>query len=123
MIYGKKNGGHQAFKRVKSLRSSQSDYLFALSRNWVTFPKIPRSTAILYDATRFHVPFWWKMFAPLVWCLPSWSALHGMSETCVKKCAVAMGANVLNSASHQLVVSPAISSQTSRVSSPTPHRP
>ena len=25
VIYGKKNGGHRAFKRVKSLRSSQSD--------------------------------------------------------------------------------------------------
>ena len=39
MIYGKKNGGHRAFKRVKSLRSSQSDpwsilrdYEFANSR-------------------------------------------------------------------------------------------
>ena len=32
VIYGKKNGGHQAFKRVKS----QSDCPFALSRHCVT---------------------------------------------------------------------------------------
>ena len=31
MIYKKKNGGHRAFKRVKSLRCSQSDCLFTLS--------------------------------------------------------------------------------------------
>ena len=46
MIYGKKNGGHRAFKRVKSLQSSQSDCLFALSRNCVTFPRRPGSIAI-----------------------------------------------------------------------------
>ena len=46
MIYEKKNGGHRASKRVKSLRSSESDHLFALSRHCVTFPKIPGSTAI-----------------------------------------------------------------------------
>ena len=34
MIYEKKNGGHRAFKRVKSLRCSQSDCLFTLSQFW-----------------------------------------------------------------------------------------
>ena len=28
-------------------------------------------------------------------CLPSWSAMHDVCVTCAKKCAVAMGANVL----------------------------
>ena len=46
VIYGKKNGGHRAFKRVKSLRSSQSDGILALSRHCVTFPRRPGSTAI-----------------------------------------------------------------------------
>ena len=46
VIYGKKNGGHRVFKSVKSLRSSQSDCLFALSRHCVTFPRRPGSTAI-----------------------------------------------------------------------------
>ena len=46
VIYGKKNGGYQASKRVKSLRSSQRDHLFTLSRHCVTFPIRPGSTAI-----------------------------------------------------------------------------
>ena len=46
VIYGKKNRGHRAFKIVKSLRSSQSDCLFALSRHCVTLPRRPGSTAI-----------------------------------------------------------------------------
>ena len=46
VIYGKKNRGHRAFKRVKSLRSSQNDGIFALSRHCVTFPRRPGSTAI-----------------------------------------------------------------------------
>ena len=32
-------------------------------------------------------------------CLPSWSAMHDVCVACTKKCAVAMGANVLKSAS------------------------
>ena len=35
------------------------------------------------------------MFAPLASRLPSWSAMHDVCVTCAKKCAVAMGANVL----------------------------
>ena len=42
------------------------------------------------------------MFAPLLItnchvCLPSWSAMHDECVTCAKKCAIAMGANVLKS--------------------------
>ena len=48
-----------------------------------------------HNATCIHVPFLWKMFAPLASCLPSWSAMHDVCVTCAKKCAVAMGANVL----------------------------
>ena len=48
-----------------------------------------------HNATRFHVPFLWKMFAPLASCLPSWSAMHDACVTCAKKCAVAMGASIL----------------------------
>ena len=36
------------------------------------------------------------MFALLALCLPSWSVMHDVCVTCAKKCAVAMGANVLN---------------------------
>ena len=35
------------------------------------------------------------MFAPLVSCLLSWSAMLDVCVTCAKKCAVTMGANVL----------------------------
>ena len=35
------------------------------------------------------------MFAPLASCLPSWSTMHDVYATCAKRCAVAMGANVL----------------------------
>ena len=52
MIYGKKNGGHRAFKRVKSLRSSQRDCPFALSRHCVTFPR--RSITIPWCHTLSH---------------------------------------------------------------------
>ena len=36
-----------------------------------------------------------NLFASLASCLPSWSAMHDVCVTCAKKCAVAMGANVL----------------------------
>ena len=43
----------------------------------------------------YPIPFLWKMFAPLASCLPSSSPMDDMCVTCAKKCAVAMGANVL----------------------------
>ena len=52
MIYGKKNGGHREFKRVKSLRSSQSDCLFALSHF-----RRDLGPQLSHDATCFHIPF------------------------------------------------------------------
>ena len=46
----------------------------------------------------FHVPFLWKMFAPLASCLasclPSWSAMHDVCVTCAKN-SLAKGANVV----------------------------
>ena len=94
MIYREKNGGHREFKRVKSLPSSQSDCLFALSRHCVTFPTGPGSTAILQchmlsrsilvdNVCTFGID------------LPSWSAMHDVCVTCAKKCVLAMAANVL----------------------------
>ena len=44
-----------------------------------------------HDATCFHVPLLWKMFAPLASCLPWWSAMHDVCVAYAKKCAVAMG--------------------------------
>ena len=46
VIYRKKNRCHRAFKRVKSLRSSQNNGIFALSHHCVTFPRRPGYTAI-----------------------------------------------------------------------------
>ena len=56
VIYRKKNGGHRAFKRVKSLRSSQRDCLFALSRHCMTFSRRPgvHSYPIMPHAFTFH---------------------------------------------------------------------
>ena len=90
-----KNGGHRAFKRVKSLRSSQSDCLFRTvtslrnisEKTWVhSYPMMPQATLCPRgDQTlaRCHV------------CLFSWSAIHDVCVTCAKKCAAAVGANVL----------------------------
>jgi len=95
VIYEKKNGGHRAFKRVKLLRCSQSDCLFTLSLIAWHFRE-DLGPQLSHDATCFYVPFFWKMFAPRCHvCLPSWSAMHDECMTCAKKCAVAMGANVL----------------------------
>ena len=96
VIYRKKNGGHPAFKRVKSLQSSQSncDYSLCHATAWHFWEDL--GPQLFHDATCFHVPFLWKMFAPLASCLPSWSAMDDECVTCSKKFAVAMGANVLN---------------------------
>ena len=95
VIYGKKNECHRAFKRVKLLQSSQSDCLCALSRHCMTFLRRPGSTAIPWchmlsrsvlveNVCTFSIVF------SFVVC-DAWR-MRDMRE----KCAVAMGANVLN---------------------------
>ena len=66
-----------------------------LSIRTVTSLREDLGPQLSHDATPFHVPFLWKMFAPSASCLPSWSAMHDVRVTCAKKCTVAMGANVL----------------------------
>lgn len=106
VFYEKKNRGHWAFKRVKSLRCSQSDCLFTLSLIAWHFRE-DLGPQLSHGATCFYVPFLWKMFALLLItnchvCLPSWSAMHDECVTCTKQCAVAMGANALKTLRNQI---------------------
>ena len=60
-------------------------------KTWVhSYPVMPQATLCPREdqtLARCHV------------CLPSWSAMHDLCLTCARKCAVAMGANVVKETS------------------------
>ena len=64
--------------------------------NCVTFPRRPGSTTIPWCHMLLRSFLLENVCASMPCLLPSWSAMHDECVTCAKKCAVAMGANVLN---------------------------
>ena len=63
--------------------------------NCVTFPRRPGSTTIPWCHMLLRSILLENVCASMPCLLPSWSAMHDECVTCAKKCAVAMGANVL----------------------------
>ena len=63
--------------------------------NCVTFPRRPGSTTIPWCHMLLRSILLENVCASMPCLLPSWSEMHDECVTCAKKCAVAMGANVL----------------------------
>ena len=104
VIYGKKKWGSPSIQESKiAVKFSKRLSICTVTslrdiseKTWVhSYPMMPH-------AFTFHSCG--KCLHQLASSLPSWSAMHDVCMTCVKKSAVAMGANVLNKQGMKLIV-------------------